>query len=113
MDWAQFVAECIPTPKTISVEAYEGTGAYGPVYAAAVSVGSCVVEDTRRLVRVQTQDAAGAEKISSTTVFAPPDTTAPPGSRVTIGTRTSRVLAASYQDAHGHPLPEHWELSLE
>lgn len=113
MTWEEFCALHIPAPKTVTVEAYEGSGAYGDVYAAPVQVSPCVVEDTRRLVRVQTQDAAGAEQVSSTTVYAPPNTVAPPGSKVTVGARAARVLAASYQDAHGHPLPEHWELNLE
>jgi hypothetical protein len=114
MTWTEFVALCIPAPATISVEAYQGTGAYGDVYAAPVAVTPCVVEDTRRLVRVQTQDAAGAEQVSSTTVYAPLDAVAPPGSRVTLpSTRVARVLAASRVEAHGLPLPEHLELSLE
>lgn len=113
MDWAEFVAECIPQPATVTVEAYEGSGAYGPVYATPVEVTPCVVEDTRRLVRVQTQDAAGTEQVSSTTVYAPPGTVCPPGSRITWAGRTSRVLARSDLSAHGLPLPEHVELALE
>jgi len=114
MTWDDFIAAHIPAPATITVEAYEGPGAYGPVYAAPAQVSPCVVEDTRRLVRVQTQDAAGHEAVSSTTVYAPPETTAPPGSRVTLPSgRTAKVLAASHLDAHGHPLPEHLELALE
>ncbi|WP_344144373.1 hypothetical protein [Polymorphospora rubra] len=103
----------MPQPASILVEAYEGSGAYGDVYGPATTVDGCVVEDTRRLVRVQTQDAAGAEQVSQTTVAAPPGTVAPPGSRVTVRGRTTRVLVASWLDAHGHDLPEHWELALE
>ena len=115
MTWDQFVATCIPTPATISVEAYEGTSGYGqPVYADAVDVTPCVVEDTSRLVRVQTQDAAGAEQVSSTTVYAPLTATVPPGSRVTLADgRVSRVLAVSRLEGHGLLLPEHQEISLE
>lgn len=114
MNWAEFIAECIPMPATITVEAYEGSGAYGPVFAVPVEVTPCVVEDTRRLVRVQTQDAAGTEQVSSTTVYCPPATAAPAGSRVTIpGRPPARVLAVSRIDAHGLPLPSHLELSLE
>lgn len=114
MDWAEFVRRHIPTPASVVVEPYQGSGAYGDVYGAPTAVTPCVVEDTRRLVRVQTQDAAGHEAVSSTTVYAPPETTAPPGSRVTLPSgRTARVLAASHLDAHGHPLPEHLELALE
>jgi hypothetical protein len=113
MDWADFVASCIPAPKTITVEAYTGSGPYGDVYGAAVQVEGCVVEESRRRVRVQTQDAAGEEVLSSTTVYCPPDTVAPAGSRVTTGGRTARVLAATPHDPHGQPLPAHLELNLE
>lgn len=114
MTWEDFVAACIPAPHTILIEAYEGSGAYGAIYADPAPADPCVVEDTRRLVRVQTQDAAGAEQVSSTTVYAPLATVAPAGSRVTLPSgRVARVLAVSRQDAQGLPLPEHLELSLE
>lgn len=113
MDWAEFVSLHIPAPATVTVEAYAGSGAYGDVYAAPVNVTPCVVEDTRRLVRVQTQDAAGREQVSSTTVYAPLGTVCPAGSRVTAGGRTARVLAVARLEAHGLPLPEHLEISLE
>ncbi|GLH97347.1 hypothetical protein [Phytohabitans aurantiacus] len=114
MDWAAFLAENIPEPHTITGEAYEGSGAYGDTYAAPVDVEGCVIEHTRRRVQVQTQDAAGGVVISSTTVYAPPATVLPVGSRVTLPTgAVTKVLAASYQDPHGHPLPAHWELALE
>lgn len=113
MDWASFVAQAIPEPHTVQVEPYEGSGAFGDVFGAAVDVTPCFVDEIRRLVRVQTQDAAGQEKVSSTTVFAPPDTVAPPGSRATWNGRTSRVLAVSVRDDAGLGLPAHVELSLE
>lgn len=114
MDWAEFIAACIPAPRTITVEAYRGSGGYGDVYDTASQVTSCVVEDTNRTVTVQTGDAEGQERVSSTTVYAPPGSDIPAGSRVTLPTgRVATVLATSYLDAHGHPLPEHWELSLE
>lgn len=114
MTWEEFCAANIPAPATLPIEAYEGSGAYGDIYAAAVQVSPCVVEDSVRLVRVQTQDAAGSEQVSSTTVYAPLATVAPPGSRVTLPSgRIARVLAASRITAHGHPLPEHLELALE
>lgn len=114
MTWEEFVAECIPEPAAVVVEAYQGSGAYGDVYATSVDVTPCVVEDTRRLVRVQTQDAAGAEAVSSTTVYAPPDTVAPPGSRVILPSgRVARVLAVARLDDHGIGLPSHVEIALE
>ena len=113
MTWEELMA-CIPEPRTIQVEAYEGAGAYGDVYGSPTDVGPCVVDDTNRRIAVQTQDAEGTEAVSSTTVLCPPGTMAPPGSRVTLPNgRTARVLATSNLDAHGLPLPEHVELALE
>ena len=91
MDWSDFVARHIPTPATVTVEAYQGSGAYGPIYADPAAVAPCVVEDTNRLVRVQTLDAAGAEQVSSTTVYAPLTATVPAGSApsLAICSRTS------------------------
>lgn len=114
MDWAEFIAACVPSPRTITVEAYLGSGGVGDIFGLAAQIGPCVVEDTNRLVTVQTGDAEGRERLSSTTVYAPPDAVIPAGSRVTLPTgRVAHVLAVSYLDAHGLPLPEHWELSLE
>jgi hypothetical protein len=116
MDWTDFLAQCIPEPRTITVEAYTGSGAYGDVFAAPAQVMGCVIEETRRLVPVQTQDAAGATTLSSTTVYGPASmaTAAPVGSRVALPSgRVTRVLSTSLQDAHGWDLPEHTELALE
>ncbi|WP_431892658.1 hypothetical protein [Micromonospora haikouensis] len=115
MDWATFIELHIPEPRTVQVQALTGSGAYGDEYAAPADVGPCVVDDTTRRVVVQTQDAEGAEGVSSTTVFAPMGTIAPPGSLVTLPWtgRTARVLAVSVMEDHGLALPEHVELSLE
>lgn len=113
MDWAGFVAQVLPEPHTVAVEAYQGSGAYGDVWAASANVTPCFVDQKRRLVRVQTQDASGHEQVSSTTVYAPPGTVAPPGSRVAWNGRTTRVLAAADRDDAGIGLPEHVELNLE
>lgn len=114
MNWAEFVAELIPEPETITGEAYEGSGGLGDVYAAAAEVTPCVVQAWRRRVRAQTQDAAGEEVISETTVFAPADTVLPPGSKVTLPDgRVTRVIVAGLLNASGHDLPEHVELALE
>ncbi|WP_433797452.1 hypothetical protein [Actinoplanes sp. CA-252034] len=114
MNWAEFIAAYVPAPWTITVEAWQGAGAYGDVYASPAAVGPCVIDESTRRIAVQTQDAAGREDVSSSTVFAPPGTTAPAGSRVTLPSgRITRVLAVAHLDAHGLPLPEHVELSLE
>lgn len=114
MNWATFCADNIPEPKTISGEAYDGAGARGPVYAAAVSITPCVIEYARRRVPVQTADAAGAIVVATATVWCPPDTNQPPGSRITLPSgRVTKVLVMDTLDAHGHDIPEHVELVLE
>ena len=76
----------------VSVETYAGEGAYGPTYAAAVTV-PCNVEVTRRLVR----NAAGDEVVSESTLTIHPDdlATFTPESRLTFESRTSTVLGVS------------------
>lgn len=106
--------EQLPAPHTVSVEPFEGTGAYGKVYGAAVDVTPCLVVHKRRRVRIQTQDAAGAEVISSTTVYAPPGTAAPPESRVTLPSgAVAQVLNAANWDGAGLEVTELVELVLE
>ena len=115
MTWEEFCELHIPEPRTVQVRALTGSGAYGDEYADPVDVAPCVVDDTTRRVVAQTQDAEGGEAVSSTTVFAPYATVAPPGSLVTLPWtgRTAKVLAVSVMEDHGLDLPEHVELSLE
>jgi hypothetical protein len=52
--------------------------------------------------------------LSSTTVFCPPATVLPAGSRVTLTNGTvAKVLASTLHEAAGWDIPEHVELSLE
>lgn len=83
----------------VSVETFSGTGAYGPVYAAAVNVSVCA-DTTRRLVR----DADGAQVVSELTLLIHPDDEAKftPESRLTFGARTSTVLAVSPVTTRGY-----------
>lgn len=114
MNWAEFCADNIPTPHTISGEKYEGAGSRGPVYAAAVSITPCVVQYVSKRVPVATGVAAGYIKVASATVWCPPGTDQPPGSRITLpGGRVTKVLVMDTLDASGHDLPEHVELTLE
>lgn len=115
MTWDQFIAACIPAPQYVMVEMLLGAGSRGPVHDHPVQLGPCVVEDTRRAVVVQTGDAQGQEHLSSTTIYAPLDPAVEPGALVTLPWRVfpARVLAVARLTAHGHPLPEHQELSLE
>lgn len=81
------------------METYSGECAYGPVYAAAVSVAANV-DMARHLVR----NAMGDEVISSMTLYLHPDdeTSFAPESRVTFGTYTGQVISASPQTLRGH-----------
>ena len=83
---------------TVAVETYTGEGAYGPVYASAVTV-PCNLDTTRRLVR----NANGEESVSECTLYVHPDNAAAfaAQSRLTVGGRTSTVLAASSQEFRG------------
>lgn len=93
----------------VTVEAYQGDGAYGAVYAAPVTV-RCMVDDRRRLVRT----AEGDEAVSETTLYVG-DLTAdiPPESRVTVNGRTTTVLGVSRHDGAGLPTPDHLEVALQ
>jgi hypothetical protein len=113
--WEEFVATCIPLPYTVRFEQLGGGGGYGEIFDPAVPFGPCVIEDTSRTVAVQTADAQGAERVSSTTVYGPLEPPVTPGSRVTLPWRAvpATVLAVSRLDDHGLELPAHQELSLE
>lgn len=114
MDFAEFINAVLPEPHTVTVEPYEGSGGLGDIYGAAVEVTPCYTEQVVRRVRVSTQDAAGEEQLSSTTVFAPLGTVAPNKSKVTLPDgRVARVLTTETLLAAGHDLPEHVELYLE
>ncbi|MFC7533886.1 hypothetical protein [Actinoplanes sp. GCM10030250] len=85
MNWLEF--SLLHTTEPCAVEVRAATG------SAPVQVGPCVVTDS--------------------TVFCPPDTVAPPGSRITLPTGdTVRVLNAHFLDSCGTRLPEHWQLDV-
>ena len=73
-----------------TVETYSGDSAYGPLYAAPVSV-TCNIDATRRLVR----GSDGVEVVSERTleVAAADETKFTPGSRFTAATFATTVLA--------------------
>jgi hypothetical protein len=115
--WEEFVAECLPSAPDVQVQMFTGSGAYGNTYAAAADFGPCYVEDTRRAVVVQTVDAYGEEKLSSTTVWGPLTPEIIPGSLLTIPWRISRparvIAVARFTDPTSAGLPAHQEISLE
>lgn len=93
---------------TVTVEAYEGESAYGPVYAAPITV-PCFLDRKTRTVAGKD----GQERVSSGTFYARPDTVCPPESRVTLpdGT-TATVVNALPRDGGGLPTPDHLEVQL-
>ncbi|WP_336214386.1 hypothetical protein [Nonomuraea sp. LPB2021202275-12-8] len=88
-----------------TIEPYLGDGAYGPVWGPPVTV-RCLVDDERRLVR----DEQGLEVVSDTTLYLPPGTVCPAGSKVTTGGRTITVITAFNRDAGLLPTPNHVEV---
>ncbi|MEU7855259.1 hypothetical protein [Nonomuraea sp. NPDC049141] len=87
------------------IEPFEGEGAYGPVHGAPFTE-RCLVDDERRLVR----NAEGSETVSDTTIFFPPQTHCPEGSRVTVNGRTTTVIASHDRTGGGLPTPDHTEV---
>jgi hypothetical protein len=81
-----------------AVETYSGDSAYGPIYAASVTV-LCKVSMMRQLVR----NAAGDEVVSEMTLYVFPADEAKftPESRVTFSSRISTVLSVAPQTARG------------
>lgn len=77
---------------SVSIEAYTGNGAYGPIYSTAATV-LCKASSMRQLVR----NSEGAEVVSELTLYVHPDDAASfvPESRVTFATRVCTVLSAA------------------
>jgi len=95
---------------TVTVEPYEGHGAYGEVYGAPVANVPCLADFRVRKIRA----ATGEEVTSTATVYAAPGRTCPVGSRVTLPDgRTTTALAVGPHTAPGLGLPECTEVSCE
>lgn len=95
---------------TATVETYQGTGAYGDVYAAPVVV-ACFAEAKRRLVRAKD----GQETVSESTLYmgAADGGLFVPDSRVTVGGKVSYVITQNVNDAPGLDLPDHAAITLK
>lgn len=93
----------------VAVEPYEGEGSYGPVFGPRVDDVACYVENRRQLVR----DSDGAEVVSDTTVYAPPERAAlfPPGSLVHLPDHTfaatTTVISCGVLTSGALELPDH------
>lgn len=99
---------------TVTVEPFQGSGAYGEIFAAPVILAppnGCWVDNARKVVR----NKDGIEVVSETTIAT---STAnfplfPPDSRVTINGVVSRVIKANNGDSGSLNLPtDHLEVNL-
>lgn len=93
---------------TVSVEAYEGSGAYGDIFGTAYDL-PCYVEQERKLIRSST----GEEVVSSTQVYCNPGEPIPLGSKVTWNGRTSLVLGVGDYEDGGLTGLAHREIDLQ
>lgn len=84
-------------PQEVTIAAFEGTGAYGEVYAAPVTVPARV-DGTRKLVRAKT----GEEVVAETTVYLLPGTFCPPDSKITLPGDTVARQTLTYTEHIGH-----------
>ncbi|MFB8241998.1 hypothetical protein ACFC58_36235 [Kitasatospora purpeofusca] len=92
----------------VSIEPYEGDGAYGPVYGTPGTVRAFVDAKVREV-----RSPTGEQVVSSSTAYCPPGTAAPPGSRVTLPDgRQTHVIAVYERDGGGLPTPDHTEIQL-
>ncbi len=84
--------------QTAAVETYSGESAYGPVYAASVTI-ACNIDPKRRLVRT----IDGAEALSELTIHVHPDDAAllVPESRITVEGRQSSIITVSAKTLRG------------
>lgn len=95
---------------TISVETFQGTGAYGDVFNAPVSVKG-FLSGSRKLVR----DGSGQQVVAESSFYTEPTNAAlfTPDSRVTADNAVSRVIAVSVNDTGGlMPNVEHVAVAL-
>ncbi len=93
----------------VQVEEYQGTGAYGDVYGAAVEV-RCLVINKPKMVR----NGQGEEVMSSSSYIAKPTHLPAMGSRVTMPTGERRtIIAINNVTAPGLPTPDNTEVSLQ
>lgn len=92
---------------TAVVEAYLGTAAAGPQYAAPVSV-KCLAVGKRRLVRGADQD----QVISETQIFCRPSVVIPIHSRVTVNGKQATVITVNNNDGGHFPTPDHIQAFL-
>lgn len=94
----------------VTIEPYEGRGAYGEVWGAPVPDVPALVAHTVKRVR----NALGDEVTSTAQVYAAPGLACPAGSRITLPDgRTTKAVQVAPHTAPGLGLPESTEVSCE
>lgn len=95
---------------TVTVETYQGSGAYGDSWADVSDPVRCFVDHARKIVR----DEKGAEVVSEATVLLPLGRidAFTPGSRVHVRGRTALVITSKTWDGDALDLPSHGEVTL-
>ncbi|OAR21906.1 hypothetical protein A8W25_28120 [Streptomyces sp. ERV7] len=94
----------------ITIQPYQGDGAYGPVYGPPIAGVPALVAETVRTVR----NPQGREVISTAQIIAAPDLHCPAESRITLPDgRTTRVISVAHHTAPGLSVPQSTEVSCE
>lgn len=90
----------------VTIEPYQGAGAYGDVYGPPTDV-RCFLDQQTRLTR----DTGGNTVTSTSTVFTTPEVECPAGSRITLPDgRATTVIAALRRDGGDLGTPDHLEI---
>jgi len=92
--------------QTCTVERYLGEGAYGPRYAAPITM-ACRAEDVTEVVR----DDTGEEVLSTSRVFTEPSDAVNPRARVTVNDGVART-AVTVGRAFGRDAVHHLDVRL-
>lgn len=94
----------------VTVDTWQGVGAYGDVYAPTSGPVPCYLDEKRQLVR----DEHGTETTSEAAVFVSlQDGEAfTPGSRVHLDGRDAYVISRARRDGDALDLPSHTEVAL-
>jgi len=110
MDVIDVLAEVMPDLPEVVIEPYQGSGAYGDVWGAPVSVRA-FVDQGRRVVRADD----GSQVVSETTVYTRPGVDCPARSRITLPDgSTTLAIVTKRRDGYGQDaLPEHTEIACE
>lgn len=93
----------------ITIEPYEGEGAYGPTHGPERRVRALVAEAPQVV-----QTDAGRQEHAAATIITGPDVTCPPGSRLTLPDgRTTTALTVARHTAPGLPVPACLEVTCQ